>query len=124
MRFFFMLSISLLLFCAATFGATYLVKPDGTGDFPTIQAAVDAAGKGDTILLANGTFKGGGNRNVDFKGKAITVRSQSGCALDCIIDPEGVYALPGLRAFDFKTDEGPDSVVRDITIRNGASDDC
>ncbi|MCK4414565.1 MAG: hypothetical protein KAY32_13585 [Candidatus Eisenbacteria sp.] len=49
--------------CAA--GAeTYLVLPDGTGDFPTIQAAIDAALDGDEILLADGTFTGDGNRDL------------------------------------------------------------
>jgi VCBS repeat-containing protein len=41
----------------------------GTGGFATLQAAVDAAADGDTILVAAGTFAG----NVDFN-KAVTVK--------------------------------------------------
>ena len=34
--------------------ATFVVRSDGSGDYPTIQAAVDAAAtSGDTILLGN-----------------------------------------------------------------------
>lgn len=105
-------------------GSTYIVQPDGSGDFPDIQAAIDAANHGDEILLADGVFRGAGNINVEFRGKRIIVRSQSGCAGDCVIEPEGVYGQPGRRGFDFKANEGPDSILRDITIRGGASDDC
>ena len=73
--------------------ADYLVHPDGTGDFPTIQAALDAAGQGDVIELADGTFTGDGNRDIDYLGKAITVRSENGPE-NCIIDLGGSPAEP------------------------------
>lgn len=41
------------------------------GDYPTIQAAVDAAVDGDTILIADGVYP----ENLDFLGKAVTVAS-------------------------------------------------
>lgn len=119
-----LLTLSVFLIPAvAVRGKIYVVKPDGPGDFPTIQAAIDASSKGDDILLTDGVFKGTGNRDVDFKGKAVTVRSQSGRAGDCIIDPEGVPWLPS-RGFDFTSMVWHDSVVRDITIINGVTDDC
>ncbi|MBN2172256.1 MAG: hypothetical protein JW819_13125, partial [Candidatus Krumholzibacteriota bacterium] len=38
--------------------ATYHVNPAGTGDYPTIQEAVNACVDGDSILLADGIYRG------------------------------------------------------------------
>lgn len=57
---------------------TYTLKPDGTGDFGTIQAAIDGTINGDIIELEDGTYAGFGNRDINFSGKAVTIRSASG----------------------------------------------
>lgn len=110
-----------LLVAPGTNGAgaeTYQVLPDGSGDYPTIQAAVTAAAPGDVILLGSGIFRGAGNRDVDFGGKALTVRSQSGHADDCRIDCEGSPQAPH-RAFRYATGESDESVLEAVTIVNG-----
>ena len=47
------------------------VKQDGTGDYTTIQEAVDASSDGDTVLVWPGTYY----ENIYYNGKNITVGS-------------------------------------------------
>ncbi len=58
-------------------------------DFATIQAAINAAITGDEVVVADGVYTGAGNKNLDFHGKLITVRSASGDPVLCTIDCEG-----------------------------------
>jgi hypothetical protein len=62
-----------------------IVEPDGSGDYATIQAALEAASPGSIVELADGVFTGDGNCDLDFKGKAVTLRSRSGRASACVI---------------------------------------
>ena len=79
-----------------------------------MAASVD----GDIVALANGTFTGPGNRDVDLLGKAITVRSQSGNPDSCLIDCQGG---PGSyhRGFLFHSGEDNTTVLHGLTIANG-----
>jgi len=98
--------------------AIHHVAPDGSGDFPTIQAAIDAAVDGDTILLSDGVFTGEGNRDLDLAAKAITLASQSDQAAACILDCGGSEAEPHRAVWcDDRIDEG--TVIRDLTLRGG-----
>jgi hypothetical protein len=97
--------------------ATYTVEPDGSGDFPTIQAAIDAATHGDVIELGDGVFTGSGNHSITFGGRQITVRSASDNPASCVLDLQGSLTN-SVRAFSF-TAEGPQTVIRGITIANG-----
>jgi len=83
----------------------------------TIQKAIDAAHNSNTIIVEDGTYMGQGNRDIDFLGKAITLRSQNGSD-NCIIDCEQL----GI-GFYFATGEGLDSVVDGFTVTNGFSQD-
>ncbi|MBN1765336.1 MAG: right-handed parallel beta-helix repeat-containing protein [Sedimentisphaerales bacterium] len=93
---------------------------DGTSwNFPkaTIQAAVDTAAIGDTITVADGTYQGEGNRDIDFQGKNVILQSQNG-AHYCIIDCEGSSLNPR-RGFYFQSSEDATAIVDGFTITNG-----
>jgi len=102
----------------ACHGATFVVRPDGAGDLPTIQQAITASANGDTVLLTDGVFVGGGNRDIDFQGKAITVGSQGGDPLSCIINCQGSEADPH-RGFLFHLGEGELSRLEGVTVTGG-----
>src|SRR5437763_1278627 len=75
--------LGVMLVAGAAIGSATLTVPAA---FPTIQAALNAAASGDTVLVANGVYSGPGNVNLDFNGKAITLRSAGGrdaCVIDC-----------------------------------------
>ena len=87
------------------------------GDYSTIQEAVDASSHWDTVLVADGTYTGFGNRDIDLGGRAITVRSENGpgfCVIDCEADSTDQH-----RGFYFHSGENPDSKVEGFTITNG-----
>jgi hypothetical protein len=113
----FLVVILVALGCGPAWATTYSVHPDGSGDFPTIQAAIDAAVGGDIIELADGTFVGEGNHDIRYRGKAITVRSQSGDPASCILDCGGSATEPH-RGFLFDH-EGPEAVLDGLTITGG-----
>jgi predicted outer membrane repeat protein len=112
---------ALLLFAPVLSAEVYLVLPDGSGDFPTIQEAVDAAMDGDTIELGEGTFFGEGNWDVDFRGKAITIGSQAGNAARCVLDCQGSTGDVH-RGFVFCTAENAGSVLSAVTVTHGRAE--
>lgn len=89
-------------------------------EYPTIQSAIDASLDGDTVRVASGTYTGDGNRDLDFKGKVITVQSVEG-PNTCIINCQGTSSSPH-RGFNFHSGETNDSIVDGFTVLNGYSD--
>jgi hypothetical protein len=83
------------------------------GEYPTIQAAVDAAAAGDTVLVAPGTYRGAGNRDIELRGKAVVVKSSEGSA-QTIIDCERAG-----RGFYVHEWEPATTRIEGFTIRNG-----
>jgi len=92
---------------------------DGSSLHPydSIQEAIDAACDGDAVIVLDGTYTGDGNRDLNFGGREITVRSENG-PTTCIINAEGTDIDPH-RGFIFQSGEGADSIVEGFTIKNG-----
>ncbi len=100
----------------------YLVDSQGTGDYPDIQSAINAASPYEEVRLADGIYTGYGNRDVSFYGKAIHLSSISGQADLCIVDAEGMDGDPH-RGFAFSSGESQDAIIQDITIMGGYADE-
>ena len=119
-------SLSLLLVVGFAKAETIHVDDDnatgpweGTQEHPYqyIQDGIDNASYGDTVSVADGTYSGNGNINLDFKGKPITVTSKNGAA-STTIDCEGIG-----RGFYFHSGETSSSVLSGFTITNGSTID-
>lgn len=100
---------------SAASATTWHVNFAGGADATTIQAGINLAANGDVVVVAQGTYTGVGNVNVNFNGKNITVVSESGPEFT-IIDCQGVAA-----GFKFLSNETTAAVLDGFTIKNGSS---
>ncbi len=82
--------------------------------FCEIQDCIGTAAGGDECVVAPGTY----SENINFSGKAITVRSvfpEDPATVDAtLIDGGGLG-----RVATFEEDEGPDSILNGLTLTNG-----
>jgi hypothetical protein len=100
---------------------THVVDPDGGGSplncddstaaFSAVGAAIAAAAAGDIVLVCPGTYV----ENINFGGKAITVRSSAGPAVT-ILDGNAADSV-----VLFVSGESSGAVLEGFTIRNGLS---
>jgi hypothetical protein len=120
--------LSLLLFHFNSF-AYSTVYVDTVGDdtygngtrlnpYKTIQRGLDSASNGDKIVVMPGTYTGDGNRNITFKGKAVTLQSVDPDSVKyiktTIIDAQGHGVI-----VRFVNDEGSATVFAGFSLKLG-----
>jgi len=96
-----------VLFPSFSPAATLYVSESTPGEYHFIQAGLDAAVTGDEVVVRDGKYSEG---NLDFRGKAITLRSEHG--------PD--YTILngwGDQAFNFASGEGPGTVLSGFKIK-------
>jgi hypothetical protein len=85
-------------------------------ELATIQAAIDVADQGDTVLVAAGTYVGPGNTDLDFGGKGVVLYGPNGPAITTIDCNDSA------RGFDFHSGETSATAVVGFTVTNGFAD--
>ncbi len=88
------------------------VDDDGPAEFSAIKPAVETARSGDTILVQPGIYTGAENRDINFSGKALVLRSAKGpetTVIDCGQQAHGIYIVDNMRG---------QTVLEGLTIRN------
>jgi len=118
-----LLAATFVLCCTHVSAQTLYVQ---TAGYSSIQSAIDDANDGDTIIVSAGTYQ----ENIDFLGKAVSLRSVDPNDADVvaatIIDGSNPPDPNCGSVVTFKNGEDINSVLTGFTIRNGTgqSDPC
>ncbi len=110
-----------LLLSVPCFAEIIIVDNDWPYDFNNIQVAINYSSNGDYIFVFPGRYTGTGNRDIDFLGKAITVRSIDPTD-PCIVAKTIIDCNHVGRGFNFISGENANSVLAGFTIINGSGD--
>ena len=86
---------------------TWVVRVDGTRDAPTVQAGIDSAGTGDTVLVEPGRYL----ETIRFRGRDIVVRSEAGPETTILDGSEGDDTV-----VLFNSNESRRTVLQGLTI--------
>ena len=89
-------------------------------EYQTIREAITQCNHGDVIILEPAIYTGPDNRNIDFMGLAITIKSTDPCNPH-IVNTTVIDCENAGRAFIFQTGEDANSVLAGLTIINGRS---
>ncbi len=98
------------LFCCASLPAETIYIPS---DYPSIQAGLDAAGAGDTIEVASGTY----HENLIWP-QTIGLKVFGSGIDSCVIDGDSLGSVIRIQGFDNYPIDST-TVLRDFTVRNG-----
>lgn len=93
-----------------TLARTWYIMPDGTGDAPNIQAGIDSAGVGDTVLVACGTYY---EHDIQLR-SAIVLSSETGEADCAVIDAQWMDRVLFFYMIDNTT------MIKGFTLTHGA----
>ncbi|MBU1752240.1 PEGA domain-containing protein, partial [bacterium] len=112
-----MVFVSLCQVAQAAEGSVTVYNAFGSleGTYTTIQAGIDACPDGGTVIVADGTYTGTGNKDLKWSRKHITVRAANeaaNCIIDCENSGNGFYSM-GQNSSD---------IINGFTIRNGKAD--
>ncbi len=105
----------ILLFPVFCIASTLLVSQDGSSIYNYIQAAINTAADGDTVLVAAGTY----NENISYLGKSITVASHFILQQDSLLIEQTIIDGQSLYNSDVYMEETNQAVLCGFTLING-----
>lgn len=94
--------------------ATYFVAPDGSGDYTTIQSAVNAAQGGDVIIVRPGLYI----ENIEFPGIDLILASEDPPDW-AVVEQTIIKAKTGQSVVTFSGSETPACRLEGFTIQDG-----
>ena len=109
--------LTVCVLSGATFATTWTVDDNGKADFDNIQAAVDAASDGDTILIAEGIYPV--NSAINANGKAITIRGWTNNDGSPAVTIDGQQSTRVI----YSDGDSSDTVFENLIIANGQDGD-
>ncbi len=98
------------------FAVPTFTRREVPGSYPNIQAALDAAMGGDTVVVMPGTYSGTGNKNLEFNGKWVYLKTYGG------IHSVTIDLGSSGRFIHFQNGETSGAVVDGFRIINGSAD--
>lgn len=110
----FTVSLCLLGLAPISLAKQIIVNQRGGGNFATIQAAIDAAANGDTVVVRPGTYA----ENLNFKGRKILVTSALGPDSTLIDGSKSIDPNIG-SVVSFVSGEDNTSILKGFTIMKG-----